>query len=71
MTVKVEKIETVVTEQGTGERTEVTYALGADIDGVFIPFLTKSGPYVDHLVEAAKAAAEAEKAKPKSKPSEA
>jgi hypothetical protein len=30
------------------------YALGGEVDGVFIPFATLSGSYVDGLVESAK-----------------
>lgn len=60
MTVEVKKTETEVYETGVGQpnRVDVTYTLGATIDGTFVPFLSVP----ESKVEAAKAAAEAAKA---------
>lgn len=35
---------------GTKIETTTSYQLGAVIDGQFVPFVTKAGPYVDALV---------------------
>lgn len=42
-----------VYDGSTGAKIEdsKSYQLGADIDGVFVPFVTKEGSYVDHLVK--------------------
>jgi hypothetical protein len=52
MNAEVRRIESTSGETGQGieDRTEITYALGATIDGTFVPFITKSGGYIDHLV---------------------
>lgn len=39
--------------------TLTTYDLGAEIDGVFVPFLSKAGGYIGSLVERGKAAQQA------------
>lgn len=49
------KVEEEVSDGTSQTRTEVTYQFGAEIDGVFVPAFTKSGGYVDHLVEREKA----------------
>lgn len=33
------------------------YQFGAEVDGVFVPAVTKTGNYIDHLVELGKQAA--------------
>lgn len=57
--VSVEKTTTVYHETGVGnsDRTEVTYELGATIDGVFVPFTTLSENHVAGLVASGKPAA--------------
>lgn len=51
------KVETVVHETGSGieDRKETTYEFGAEIDGVFVAYGTKSAGYVEHLRDLAKA----------------
>lgn len=67
MSVSLKKVETVYHETGIGQadRTESEYQLGAEIDGVFVPFATMSENRAQVFVEAGKAAAEADKAKAK------
>lgn len=48
---EVRRVSTVIGETGTEDRTEETYQLGATIDGGFVPFVTKSAGYIDHLAE--------------------
>lgn len=45
------KVETVVHETGSGieDRKETTYEFGAEIDGVFVAYGTKSSGYIDHV----------------------
>ncbi len=63
MSVTVQKVESVIGETGSGgDRTETSYVLGAKIDGVFIPFMTKDAGYIDQLIERGKEAQAAEKA---------
>lgn len=46
---EVRKVSETVGETGTADRTDDTYQLGAVIDGGFVPFVTKSASYVEHL----------------------
>lgn len=63
MSVSVKKTTTTYHETGVGQspREEVSYQLGADIDGVFVPFTTLSENHVQNLIAAAQATADAEK----------
>jgi hypothetical protein len=66
MSVSTRKVETPVYDGTTGAQTDthVTYELGDKIDGVFVPFASVRGSFVDHhkdLAERAKAAAKDEK----------
>lgn len=63
MSVEVRKTETEYHETGVGQenRVDVTYTLGATIDGAWVPFFSVP----ESKVEAAKAAAEAQKANAK------
>jgi hypothetical protein len=56
--VEARKVETEAPEGATGDHTAYEYQFGAEIDGVFVPFVTKNGGYIDHLVKAGKAKAE-------------
>jgi len=58
MSVEIRKVENDVHETGVegGKRTDVSYELGAEIDGVFVPFATVS----EHRVSDFRARAEAE-----------
>lgn len=60
MSVSIRKVETEVHETGVGvdNRIDVTYELGGDVDGTFVPFARITQSHVDQ----AKARAEAEKA---------
>jgi hypothetical protein len=54
--IEIRKVETEVGETGAGgNRTDVHYVLGGEVDGVFIPFVTKAAGYIDHLVSTGKA----------------
>ncbi len=48
-------------EGSTGDHTNYEYQFGAEIEGVFVPFVTKNGGYIDHLVAAGKAKEESAK----------
>lgn len=63
-TPSVRRVEKLVHETGVGQadRTDVNYELGAEIDGVFVPFVTLPAGRVDD----ARARSEADKAKAKS-----
>lgn len=53
--IEIRKTETEVGETGAGgNRTDTHYVLGGEVDGVFIPFITKSAGYIDALVAAGK-----------------
>jgi hypothetical protein len=45
------KVENTVSDGPGQERTEVTYVFGAEYDGTFVPALTKSQGYFEHLLE--------------------
>lgn len=67
MSVTSRKVETPVYDGTTGAQTDthVTYELGDTIDGVFVPFASVRGSFVEHqknLAELAKEQAKAEKA---------
>jgi hypothetical protein len=54
--IEIRKTETEVGETGAGgNRTDTHYVLGGEVDGVFIPFITKSAGYIDALVQQGKA----------------
>jgi hypothetical protein len=56
---EVQKVETGYDNEGNAT---YEYQFGAEVDGVFVPFVTKSGGYIDTLVQNAKAKAESESA---------
>lgn len=62
-TPSIRRVEKIVHETGVGQsdRTDVNYELGAEIDGVFVPFVTLPEGRVDD----ARARDEADKAKAK------
>lgn len=68
-TAVVRKTTTTYHETGIGQsdREEVTYALGAVIDGAFVPFTTLTENHVQNLVAAGKAADEKATAEAKAK----
>jgi hypothetical protein len=45
------KVENTVSDGPGQDRTEVTYVFGAEYDGVFVPALTKSAGYFEHLLD--------------------
>jgi hypothetical protein len=54
--IEIRKTETEVGETGAGgNRTDYHYVLGGEVDGVFIPFVTKAAGYIDALVATEKA----------------
>jgi hypothetical protein len=55
-TTEVRRVDTATPEGATADHTAYEYQLGATIDGVFVPFVTKSGGYTDHLVASGAAA---------------
>jgi hypothetical protein len=61
MSVQVKRIEYEANEPG-GHPASSEYQLGDTIEGVWVPFVTKSGSYIDHLVALGKEAGKAEKA---------
>ena len=56
MAVSTRKTETPVYDGSSGEQvdTHVNYELGDEIDGVFVPFVTVRGAFVDHTIRLAK-----------------
>jgi hypothetical protein len=56
----VRKVEEAQYDGSTGAQIEsiTTYQLGATIDGVFVPFVSKQGGYIDSQVQRGKAAGE-------------
>lgn len=48
------KLELAPLEGATDDHTAYEYAFGAEIDGVFVPAVTKSGGYIDHLIATGK-----------------
>src|SRR5947207_16011790 len=56
MSVSTRKTETPVYDGSTGEHvdTHINYELGDEIDGVFVPFVTVRGAFVDHTIRLAK-----------------
>jgi hypothetical protein len=52
------KVENTVSDGPGQDRTETTYAFGAEYDGVFVPALTKSAGYFEHLLDRGKQDAE-------------
>ena len=50
-------VQKIVTGEDENGNEMYDYQFGAKVDGVFVPFVTKSGGYIDHLVAAGKAAA--------------
>lgn len=69
--ISVRVLDEPVYDGSTGAKIEdsKTYQLGATIDGVFVPFLTKQGSYIDHLVKQGKAQQESAPA-PETTPAE-
>jgi hypothetical protein len=49
------KVPTATLEGASADHTDYEYQFGAEIDGVFVPAVTKSGGYVDHLIARGKA----------------
>ena len=62
MGVSTRKTETPVYDGSSGEQvdTHINYELGDEIDGVFVPFVTVRGAFVDHTIRLAKEKAEKE-----------
>jgi hypothetical protein len=58
--------EEAVYDGSTGAQvdTRVLHELGIEVDGIFVPFLTKQGDYIDALVERGKAAQQAQQHTP-------
>jgi hypothetical protein len=54
------KVENTVSDGPGQERTETSYVFGAEYDGVFVPALTKSQGYFEHLHERGKQDAESD-----------
>jgi len=54
------KVTNTIGETGTADREEDVYQFGAEIDGVFVPYGTKSAGYIDHLIANEKAKQEQE-----------
>jgi hypothetical protein len=54
------KVETPALEGATDDHTAYEYQFGGEIDGVFVPAVTKSGGYIDALIAAGKATQEQE-----------
>lgn len=56
-TAYVRTVEETTYDGSTGKEVETVtqYQLGVDIDGVFVPFVSKQGPYIDALVARGKA----------------
>jgi hypothetical protein len=52
------KVENTVSDGPGQDRTETSYVFGAEYDGVFVPALTKSAGYFEHLLERGKQDAE-------------
>lgn len=52
------KVTTTIGETGQPDRDEDTYVFGAQIDGVFVPAVTKQAGYIEHLIANGKAAQE-------------
>jgi hypothetical protein len=52
------KVENTVSDGPGQDRTETTYVFGAEYDGVFVPALTKSQGYFEHLLQRGKDDAE-------------
>lgn len=52
------KVETEAPDGASPDHVAYEYQFGAEIDGVFVPAVTKAGGYIDHLVSNAKARAE-------------
>lgn len=48
------KVETDAPEGATADHTAYEWQFGGEIDGVFVPAVTKAGGYVDALVAAGK-----------------
>jgi hypothetical protein len=46
-TTEVRRVDTGTTEGATADHTAYEYQLGATINGTFVPFVTKSGGYID------------------------
>jgi hypothetical protein len=49
------KVEATVSDGPGQERTETSYVFGAEFDGVFVPAITKSQGYFEHLLERGRA----------------
>jgi hypothetical protein len=58
--------EEAVYDGSTGAQvdTRVLHELGIEVEGIFVPFLTKEGGYIDALVERGKAAQQAQQHTP-------
>lgn len=54
------KVEVAAPEGASEDHAAYEYQFGGEVDGVFIPAVTKSGGYIDALVANAKASADAE-----------
>jgi hypothetical protein len=52
------KVENTVSDGPGQDRTETSYVFGAEYDGVFVPAITKSAGYFEHLLDRGRADAE-------------
>jgi hypothetical protein len=52
------KVENTVSDGPGQDRTETSYVFGAEYDGVFVPAITKSAGYFEHLLDRGKQDAE-------------
>ena len=55
MTAVVRQIAVDPPEGATSDHTPYEYQLGAEIEGVWVPFVTKAGGYIDSLVSSGQA----------------
>jgi hypothetical protein len=52
------KVENTVSDGPGQERTETSYQFGAEFEGVFVPAITKSAGYFEHLLDRGRADAQ-------------
>lgn len=51
MSVEIRKVDTTIHETGTADRVDTDYVLGAEIDGVFVPFASRPATDVEAYIE--------------------
>jgi hypothetical protein len=52
------RVENTVSDGPGQERTETSYVFGAEFEGVFVPAITKSAGYFEHLLDRGRADAQ-------------